>query len=518
MLIKNEILAKDEDVLLLFLSIALGGNSFLHPYIENCYRKKEWQYYEAFQNSYLKGNALVSMYTTKSEEKIRQVIGILEWSYKNREFTQIDQIIKKGYKFAYQFYHQNQQIDFDDFMRCYARKQKGKVVKEIDLIYQNIVLWYLCQREGKPIKTNNVAWNSFQDVLSASLNEAKIQEVMFSESMLVKHKKEIEDLYVEYNIPKNAHFDTIGTFLDYLISVQLKKIHNIHPNITVEMAEKKVFEVSPTKYIGAMGGWLKTLQIHELDALNLIPFTRAELDIVFLELLYVRKYNYISKNDQDLFFISSLYQKCLASLYRETKKMYLDQSKEDYYLNVQAKEVQIKEQEMNLLRQQKMWETKNKQKQQEIEGLSKEIREANARIRQLEQQIENMEDYSAEVHTLRSLVYKEEKEEEKTLSLPTMIDHINATKIVIIGGAINWQQKLKDALPSLHLFETDEVNRDLSIIRRMDAVFINTTLLSHAFYEKVIKELNRSGTPLFYLSGHSNIEKTIQEIYSLLAE
>ncbi|WP_026568324.1 hypothetical protein [Bacillus sp. UNC41MFS5] len=141
---------QEQRVLQLYLSIALGGNSYLHPYIDDCYRKKEWDYYEAYQSSGLKEEPLFSMYCTRNEEKIRQVAGIIEWSRINQEFSQIDYLIKKGYKFVYQYLQQHQQIDFEHFTRSYAKRHKSKVIKEIELIYQNIILWYLCERENKP--------------------------------------------------------------------------------------------------------------------------------------------------------------------------------------------------------------------------------------------------------------------------------------------------------------------------------------------------------------------------------
>lgn len=522
MLIQAQDLELDENILHSYLSIALGGNSYLHPYIDNCYREREWEYYEAFQNSVLKRNALFTMYSTKSEEKIRQVAAILEWSIQVQRFAQIEKLIKKGYKFVYQYFHLNKRIDFEHFMRSYAKRKKTKVVKEIDLIYHNIVLWYLCKQYGKSFNKENVAWRSFQDVLLATFNEVEIQKVMFSKKSLAENKKEIERLYREYEISRHIRFDTIGTFLDYLISIRLKKIQEANPNISVEEAEKKVFEVSPTRYIGAIGGWLKTLQIHEMDALNQIPFSKMELDTVFLELLYAQKYHYITNDDQDLFLITCLYQKCLVSLYHETKQMYLEQSKREYYLGLKAKEARIKEQEAELSRKEREWKLKNQQLQREVDGLTEELRQKTYTIRQLEQQIENLEDYSEEVFALRTYAYKvertEENEEENVPSLNTMIEFIKSMNIVVIGGSLNWQQKLKEWLPSVELFETDEITRDLSRIKRVDAVFINTAVLSHAFYKKVMKEMNKKGTPLFYLGGHSNMEKTLLEIYKWLTE
>jgi hypothetical protein len=504
-----------------FLSIALGGNSFLHPYIEDYYRKNEWEFYEAYQKSGLKGNPLFLRYSTNSEDKIRKVAGMIAWCNQNQQFALLDQLIKKGYKFAYQYLQQSTQIDFDHFMRSYAQRQKSKIVKEIELLYQNIVLWYLCVREDKPFNTMNIAWKSFQNVLYSSINEIQLEKEFFSKKMFSKYQEEIVDLYREYNIPKNPRFDSLGSFIEFIISENFKQISqtNLYPD--TESIEQKVFQESPSKYIGALGGWLKILKIHELDATEKVPFTKTDLDTVFLEILYVQKYNYISKADQDLFFIACLYLKCLSSLYRESKQLYLDSAKQDFYLEMKYKETQIRKQEADLLRRKQTWEFTHKRQQKEIEGLTEELREANTKMRQLEQQIRNMEDYAEEVHALRNYAYKEERDDrniDNAPSINTMAEFIQSKRIVIFGGSPNWRQKLKECLPAVEFVDVEDKNRDISKIQRVDAVFINTTVFAHAFYKKIIKELSNSKTPLYYLNGQSNTEKNILEIYEWLTE
>ena len=508
-------------ILYQFLSIALGGNSYLHPYIDDLYRKNEWEYFEAYQSSGLNGNPLFSMYTTNSEEKIRQVAGILEWCNQNQQFYLLDQLIKKGYKFVYQYLKLHTEIDFEHFMRSFAKRQRNKMVKEIELIYQNIVLWYLCERENKPINRSNIAWKSFQEVLQSSLNEINLQKELFSKNMIDQNREEIDLLYEEYNIHKNHRFDSLGFFIEYLISDNIKRIYETKPNCPADRAEQQVFQNSPCKFIGALGGWLKTLKIHELDATEQFPLSKEDLDIVFLEILYVKKYNYINKEEQDLFFISCLYLKCLSSHFHETKQLYLDQSKWDYYMEMKSKESQLKEQEADLVGRQQSWQLTNRRKQKEIEGLKQELREAHSRIRLLEEKIEDMEDYSDEVHALRNFVYSEQLEDHsfvKSPSLKNMKELIQSKRIVIFGGFPNWRQKLKDLLKNVEFVDADEVNRDISKVQRADAVFINTTVFGHAFYKKIMKELNKSETPLFYLNGQSNIEKTTLEIYKCLTE
>ncbi len=502
-----------------FLIIALAGNSYLHSSIDACYQKNEWAYYEAYQQSIYNGSPLFAMYSTRSEEKIRKVAGILEWCYQNSQFSPLDQLIKKGYKFVYQYLQQHPYIDFEHFIRTFAKRQKGKIVKEIDLYYQNIVLWYLCVRENKPIDTERVAWQSFQTLLHSALAETHLEEANFSSQNFEDYRVEINELYEEYNISKNPSFDSLEAFLEYLIAANLKKIYDSNPFCDAEMAQQQVFQESPVKYIGALGGWLKALKIHEQDAAEHVPFTKNDLDMVFLELLYAKKNNRMTIEEQSLFIIGIIYIKCLSYLYKETKQLYLDQSKQDYYLEMMAKESRILDQEENLSRKQSEWQRTSKQQQNEISGVTEELRQAQAKIRQLEKQIENMEDYTKEVHALRNYVYREEQSdglEEKTPELETILAFIQGKKMMVFGGHPNWQKKLKELLPSVEFLDADEKNRDISKTQRADAVFINISVFTHAFYKKIMKELSKSEVPLIFLSGQNNIEKTVLEIYHWL--
>ncbi|WP_394233833.1 hypothetical protein [Niallia oryzisoli] len=519
MMYKIEALQQEDQIILSFLSIALGGNVYLHSYLEECYKTNEWEFYEAYQSSGMKGNPLFSRYTAKSEEKIRQAAGIVEWCYQNQHYLLLDQILKKGYKFAYQYAQQQTQIDFEHFMRCFAKRQKGKHIKEIELINQNIVLWYLSARENKPINRTNVAWQSFQNVLFTTVNETRLEKVMFSKETIEKHRVEIDDLYEEYHIPKNFRFDSLGFFIEFLIGHRYKKIYETNPNWDTKKLEKKVFQVTPTKYIGALGGWLKTLGIHELEATEHMRFTKKDLDMMFLELVYAKKYKYICHDDQDLFFISCLYMKCLSQHFQKAKRLYLDQSKQDYYVEMKAKEARINEQEAYLLRKKTEWKRTNRRQQVEIDGLQSELREAYSKIRKLEQQIETMEEHTREVHALRDYVhskYQEEAQMKDALSFEAMIDYIQTKRIVLFGGPLNWRQKLKEHLPNVEFIDVSEINRDISKIQRVDAVFINISVFAHSFYKKIMKELSNSETSLFYLNGQCNIEKTVFEMYQSL--
>ncbi|ADO59970.1 hypothetical protein [Paenibacillus polymyxa] len=84
-----------------FMIVSLGGNSFLHTYIDEIYNQRKWEYYECYRNSEMHNDALLPRHVTKNEEKMKQVAGTVEWCYLNNDFDLIYRLIKRGYKFVY---------------------------------------------------------------------------------------------------------------------------------------------------------------------------------------------------------------------------------------------------------------------------------------------------------------------------------------------------------------------------------------------------------------------------------
>ena len=103
-----------------------------------------------------------------------------------------------------------------------------------------------------------------------------------------------------------------------------------------------------------------------------------------------------------------------------------------------------------------------------------------------------------EVDTITSLD-KELVEEEKTA--PISLDSnsraelerlLKNKKIVITGGHVNWQNKIKEAYPKFTYIDSDNVNFYVSVLKTADYIFFNTLHCSHTLYFK-IKENMSSG-------------------------
>lgn len=83
-------------------------------------------------------------------------------------------------------------------------------------------------------------------------------------------------------------------------------------------------------------------------------------------------------------------------------------------------------------------------------------------------------------------------------------DISNKYKIVVIGGHINWRNKLKMAYPEVEVIDGTVTTIDIKVLDHAELVVFNTYNMSHAVYEKVIEHLRQSNTRFAYLPRITN--------------
>ena len=121
-----------------------------------------------------------------------------------------------------------------------------------------------------------------------------------------------------------------------------------------------------------------------------------------------------------------------------------------------------------------------------------------------------------ELIALREFVYNSEHDEEDAVQedkLPEMKAYIADKNVVIIGGHVNWQNKLKEMFPdwkyvSLTSFKTV----DGSMLENKDKVYFYTDYISHTSYYKFIAAVRERKIPFGYI-GSYNLDKVVRQIY-----
>lgn len=120
-----------------------------------------------------------------------------------------------------------------------------------------------------------------------------------------------------------------------------------------------------------------------------------------------------------------------------------------------------------------------------------------------------------ELIALREYVYNLELEE-SPLTEETLVDMEKAIankNIVIIGGHVNWINKLKERFPNWMFILPDSYKTvDGKMLEGKNRIYFFTDYLSHVTYVKFIATVRERHIPFGYL-GSLNMEKIIRQIY-----
>jgi hypothetical protein len=500
-----------------FLIVALGQQDFLHSTIDEIYEKRQLEYYKAFKESGFYNDLLIQRYALKSELYMRKIAGIVEWCYTNDDYELIYKLIKKGYKYAYNYTQQRRYIDIQDFATAFIKRGGGiNSVSEIGLFLNAVVVIYLSDKQSKDVGFMNDYGVQFINGIERMNKECYIY--MSKQEYLKDSKEEIDDIYKRYNISRSFKVNTVGKLMDLFIMNEEQEVLKKSNLKNYEELRDNVYQQGMTKYIGALSGWIKTVGFEPMDIAEAHPFNKEELDVVFYEFLNAKEGNNLTDQDQDLFYASCMYLWVFANLYKEAKQLYLNGRQEQDYLNVKEKELILKEKEAFIQKTMDNAQQQMEQMEQKVKRLEEALQKSQKENQILLKENEKINNNEKEVFALRDFIYKIEAEEveESSLTVEQMSDELKNLKLVVFGGHPNWQNKMKEVLPNTQFIDVDNLNIDISFTDKSNHVFINTTHFNHTFYEKIMGRLNRNNTTFSYLKGYANTKKTLEEMYQKL--
>lgn len=132
-----------------------------------------------------------------------------------------------------------------------------------------------------------------------------------------------------------------------------------------------------------------------------------------------------------------------------------------------------------------------------------------------EQKLNEYEGDRAELIVLRNCAYKSESGEAQIdeTTIQDMQAVIADKNIVIIGGHVNWINKLKKCFPKWLYVSVDSYKTvDGKILGGKERVYFYTDYISHTTYGKFISQVRERKIPFKYV-GSQNIEKLIKQVY-----
>ena len=155
------------------------------------------------------------------------------------------------------------------------------------------------------------------------------------------------------------------------------------------------------------------------------------------------------------------------------------------------------------------------EKEQENKYLREQYRNVKRLSEETESLIEKYESEREELIALREFAYNSEHEnyaiEEN--QLPAMEEAIAGRKIVIIGGHVNWQNKLKIMFPEWLIVHPDAYKTvNAGMLEGKEKVYFFTEYINHISYKKFVAIVREKHIPFGYISSR-NIDSVVSQIY-----
>ena len=87
---------------------------------------------------------------------------------------------------------------------------------------------------------------------------------------------------------------------------------------------------------------------------------------------------------------------------------------------------------------------------------------------------------------------------------------VRLDRSIVIGGHKNWQKKMRQCLPDSQFVASDHMNFDPAMLRNKKYIIVNTDILKHGIYYKIMSERKKEQKVL-YVHGN-NVDRVLKEI------
>jgi hypothetical protein len=501
-----------------FLISAIGSHKFLHGDIDKIYETNKAKYYELYKNSHYFQNKSFMWSTTQNYVRIQRFAGIFLYEKNNQQNTTLIALIKKGYKFAYNYIKNKSVISLydlrDNYLEFMNKKGYAQTVKSS---HNFAVAIYLCKELNVKIEYDD--WD-IEEMLKPSLSE-HLEDSTFEESSIDKLQiNEYIKKFSDIGISKKDFHLTLNHFFSAINRKTQEELYNKGEN---EEELKKLSDELPIhKSLVFISRILMSCRIDPVDFQSVSILDYEKLNLIVQLCLESVEENELVGLDMDQLFTISVMIYFLAQEYEITKNEYLSKAHEEtIYETMKLKEeyenklMLLKKQEEEVQIEANKLVNSNSAYKKEIDALKKKLKESEKEAAETKAKYDKLENQFNEVTQVLEIYRLPYYETEKT-NINDMIKFISSKKCVVVGGHVNWQGKLQSTLTNLRLVSAEELNKDISYIANSDAVLFNESVNSHSMYRKLKSALEGKNIPFIMIGKFNNIELTIQAIYTEL--
>lgn len=486
------------------LLVVLAKNRYLQSFINDKYNDNYSRYYESYikecKDFYIKRKEMLDI---ASQDAFNKLLGILTADGDNFEnFSENDfrvELIKRGYRDIYRQVKSMQTFDVFEIFKMYGNKFKKNRFSKRELADLSIIGYAVAVSENLSIEPLSCKYLSI--CCQASVDAEMVYDKVYLEE---GKKNRLVDI-----IPK-----------DCLDNKKYSLLRDVLNKISSDAINDSIMADAMEYY----AGYLQSIGLDIETFAEGLSYTKDDVNILTTFLNNDNAY-ILTDDSKKAIFSALLVLLAFKKRYDEAKNIVLNKNAEsrfkdalEYKENLKKKEAELDEKigacisEINSLKN-------------ELESRDKEIFELKNQIKKQQDIINKGKDNSNELLSLRKAIYSINNSADLDLNdqdnlgsqIDSMKDAIKDEKIIIFGGGPKWVKMLKDELPSYTYFGADDINRDISCIKKCKTAYINTQVLSHGFYYKIVSEASKSGVNIEYITK-SDKNSIIKQIFKDLKD
>lgn len=467
--------------LLPFLCEAFSTNNKIYKYIDDLYKENKFEYYKLAKSHELYNHPIASEGSLLQEEYFKKSLGILiKLQQESELINSVIPIIKSGWNYVYNYINTHTIINLEAFTKNFVHKNKGLNNITDDEMNSNVImLFFLSQYLEKELEESELFTNFIKSLLYRMEHYKGKDRVNYA-------KISKEDLK-----------------LIRLIILSLKKI-GISKYLNNTLKDEDLH-----RYLNCLDLVFDYESISLVSIVNDVKFTDKDLEeIIYLYLLYknnIKTIEDVNINEISKFVIDLLHIRYFSKAYKIVKQHYFQNNKETMFIDIEEKELELKEVKKERLLLQ---DTK--------EILLNTTLEQEKEINRLKEELKKATEDKKELTKLREFIFNFDNLETPLLANSNNYDNLKNLSAIIIGGHPNWQQKMKSYLQNCKFISPENLSFDTSILNNVDIVFIYTNYLNHAMYYKIMAEIREKNIRLEYLKANTNIDIVLNQILNLL--
>lgn len=456
-----------------FYAEALSHSLIIRNRIDRLYSLHKEDYYSVAKESEFYDSLIGRENSLITEEYYKKCLGLIEYARKNNDeetLNGIFDLFKRAYHKTYLYFKDkdsSENIDMNDYILY-----MGKYFKNLDNDNLNgnivAVLYFSggkCKNFEKYAEIMTLRWEHYNGYRRITLDNLSPQ---IEKSLSELYKTIPSDFLNEFLIGnKSSGFDFI---------YDLEEVSSISVFRELKLDKKDIKEII-LSYIVAD-------DYKEIGDGNKIKF--------------------------EDYFLPALHVKAMCKAYKEVKKMYFDNNKETMYVEMGVLRKDLFKARSDLQLQEIKYDRFVQHENEKYSSLMEENIQLQRDIKALKEQINQLQSDAKEVIALRNYMFNQESEA-VTDTEKVNLEEMNSVKGIIIGGHSNWQNKIKEYLPSWKIVRAGVNNLDADIILNCETVIFNAGHLNHSLYYKVIDMVRNNNVHIGYVSS-TNVECSLKEI------